>query len=705
MKNRFLLTLLTALPILSVQNLYAQKPIAETEVKNNAEFGPKLDYTYRQATHPDSIINLQSALFVLSGDKLTTLKGNEIVTLGKPIVDAAMYPLTGAVSVIKYGKKNNSAAIYKSYEMNDLTARYDDGRLGSPLALTYTPEGQNLLVATPLCVRVLDPRKFKQGENHSIALPFTDARHLLMSGNMYYLAVANPTRVEVFNYENRNRRAGWDFETRVNSMVFDSESNQFAVATEDGVTVYDTRTFLPKHTFDDLENALSVAFNSDGKYVAVLESPEKITVINLLKPADRHVINLEDGGASMLIMVPDEISGSLLAYNGDKIVHAKRLPFLKPYYGKLVNDETNERLNEWMKMMPGETMEEYSARVNDDSRARQRKMFEDEIATKFAPDLLSMASVTLGAYDRANQVLEMDFDNMPSIFLPIPESDLADFNRDSEFTFNNARYGVTDSDEFELIYAEVTNSATGKTYIYNNLERTPLNFMSDSDNVVSIELIQQQQMEELKLNELRDRVMAEAKKSNILSDHTTITVDSKLEPDYDADGNKILNYIIDVSYTVDPEFTAVEDFAPGKYHSLQSPAAGAMLSVVKGALEGDFAQYVREGKKLNITIEGTADATPIVSRILYDGAFGTIEDVPYYQQDKIAGMTIPNGMKIEQNYQLAFLRAFGVNHFLRNEIPTINNMKTNTRYNINVSEDKGSEHRRIGVRFVFVDAL
>ena len=44
--------------------------------------------------------------------------------------------------------------------------------------------------------------------------------------------------------------------------------------------------------------------------------------------------------------------------------------------------------------------------------------------------------------------------------------------------------------------------------------------MTSDDNVVSLEIIQQQQMEELRLQELREKIMAEAKQSNVLSDHT-----------------------------------------------------------------------------------------------------------------------------------------------------------------------------------------
>ena len=195
----------------------------------------------------------------------------------------------------------------------------------------------------------------------------------------------------------------------------------------------------------------------------------------------------------------------------------------------------------------------------------------------------------------------------------MPETDLTSFNNADDLQFKNAKYGVMPNDHFEMIYAEVHNNADGKTYIFSNLDRVNLNYMTSDDNVVSLDIIQQQKMEELRLQELREKIIAEAKSSNVISDHTNITVDSRVVPDYDADGNKILNYLVSFTYQVEPEFSAVEDFAPGKYRISESGAASAMLKIVKEAFEGDFAQYFKPGKKLLVKLSGTADATPIRS--------------------------------------------------------------------------------------------
>ena len=130
-----------------------------------------------------------------------------------------------------------------------------------------------------------------------------------------------------------------------------------------------------------------------------------------------------------------------------------------------------------------------------------------------------------------------------------------------------------------------------------------------------------------------------------------------------------------------------------------------MLALVKEALEGDFAQYVKEGKKLNVTLSGTADATPIVSRIIYDGTYGDLVEIPVYQDGQIMPMTIMNKQQITQNEQLAFLRAYSVKDYLNKNIEALGGMNSSYRYDINVAQDKGSEFRRITIEFNFIDAF
>jgi len=674
--------------------------------KSAAGNARKQEYSFRHKTAPEALQRRSTTLFISSGNKLRNIPGNELFEFAKHIENFAINPSGASIALVGAEKKNNEAVVIAMPEENDANILFKLKRknLGNPQVAIFTPNARRLLIATDTGVQILDSRTFKQLE--TLPLPHA-VTSMAISDNMYFLAVSDSTNVTVYNIETGKIRHKWKFDSKVTDMLFSSDNTEFAVLTDDGLlSVYDTRNFIIKRSVDELDQAIACDYNLDGKYMAVALNPTKIAIVNLLDPVeDRQYVEVAEGGVSDLSFLPDSRDNTLLGYTTATGMRLLRMNHLTPYYAKLVNDEAGQRLQEWMKMMPGETMEQYAERVNDESIARQRRLYEEEISTRLAPDMLSMANVSLGNYDRANGVLAVDFDNMPTIYLTVPEEQLGSFSDVGNLEFRNPKYGVTADDRFELIYAEVLNKADGKTYVYDNIERVPLNYMTDSDNVVSLELIAQQQMEEMRLREIQQKVMEEAKHKNVISDHTNIAVDSRIDPDYDADGNKILNYRINFTYEVDPGFTATEDFAPGKYHADQSGAAGAMLQIVKQAFEGDFAQYLKAGKKLKVKISGTADATPIVSRIIYDGVYGEFVDEPFYQNGDLNAMTIRDKQQLTRNEELAFLRAVSVQNFLNENVEAIRNMNTDYSIDVNVSEDKGSEFRRITTEFVFVDAF
>lgn len=63
-------------------------------------------------------------------------------------------------------------------------------------------------------------------------------------------------------------------------------------------------------------------------------------------------------------------------------------------------------------------------------------------------------------------------------------------------------------------------------------------------------------MEELKLEEIKNNILKNAKDKNIISDHTSIDVRTKVANATDAAGKKITNYEVAVSYTVDEAFSS-----------------------------------------------------------------------------------------------------------------------------------------------------
>lgn len=681
--------LLTALALASSLSMSADNPRSEYYIKLNAK--------------PQMVRPYATTLYNAAGNEVTTLRGNHVAQIGDSIISFEINPAGINFLVVSKDKKGTKSAFFRTDVADRRIGKFNNKQFGTPASVSYTADGRSLLLATEKGINVVEPKKFEL--LRTIDTEFLPTE-MIVSKDGYFLAVTDGKNVTVYNFEEGKPRKTWKLDENVTDMKFSPDNSRFAILTDDGLLeIYDTRNFTLKQDLDDLGRGLGFSYNLDGKYVGVITSPETILVINLLRPDERILYNSDYGATDEIVFLPDSNQKTLMFYNDSLGLHAKRMPSLEPYYAKLMADEVSVLMNDWLAMQPGETMEQYRTRVTDETRAQRQRLFEDEISTRFANNLISMSTVSLGNYDRANQVLEVDFDNMPSIFLPVPEADVTAFADGKDLTFTDAEYGLLPNDSFELIYAKVHNGANGRTYIYDNRDRRTIDFLEGDENVVSIAVIRQQQMEEMKLQELRERVIEEAKSDNIITNHTNIAVKSRVDPTYDANGNKIMNYIISVSYEVEPGFSAQEDFGPGKYHVEESGAANSMLRIIKEALEGDFARYVKDGKKVLIRISGTADSTPVARTIPYDGSYGDFEDEIVYKDGTMTGMTVDKKGGITQNEQLAFLRAYGVKDFIEKNIPALEKMNSDYRYDISVAEGKGSEFRRITTDFTFVDAF
>lgn len=664
----------------------------------------KTDYRFKQKATPEEFGVYNTIVFPLSQNMVTTMRCDELYSSNKTLKGIQVNPTGISFGVIEADKKGKTNALFFStLEANTKLAQFDTKKYGQPSAIAYTPDGRRVLVASDKGLFILDPRKMVLLDK--MELPFAPTQ-MLVSDNGYYLAVVDGDRVVVYNFEEKKQRRDWNYGVPVNDVLFNPGSSEFAVLTSDGaLTLYDTRTFNIKNDIDDLGEALAGSFNTDGKYMAVATSPSTIEIINLVRPTDRNTIPVETAMVKDVAFIRDTEGIPILTYTTAQAIGAKRMNNLEPHYARLVNDEVDQMMADWLKMMPGESMEDYRLRVNDETRAQQRRLFEDAISTQLAGDLLAGQKMSIGSYDRTNQVLALSFTEMPTIYLPVPETDVTAFHSADDLLLSDVQYGVLPDDTFEIIFAKVFNKADGKTYEYNNLNRTTMNFMGNDDNVVSLEILQQQQMEELRLQELREKVVEESKTNNLISNHTNITVDSKVLPDYNANGDKIMNYEVNFTYQVDPEFSAAEDFPPGKYVINESGAASAMLKIVKEAFEGDFAQYIKNGKKLKVTISGTADASPIIRTIPYTGIYGDFIDEPIYENGDLTAITVTKADGIKENRQLAFLRAEGVKNYLENNVDNLSKMDADYTFKVDVAQGKGSEFRRITASFVLVDVF
>lgn len=673
-------------------------PQLSAQTTNNEE---RQKYVYPQKVSPTGIDNYLFSTYYYNGKKTYNLR-NSVLSNSDMISAMKINPAGSSFILVQTKGKKNIATIYDLWSANKVKHEFDENI--APVSLCYAPDAKSLVISSSNReLLFFDTRQYEL--QHKMTIPFI-AENIAISNNNYFIAASNGSILNIWNLQSKELRKSITTDEKINSFAFSNDNNLLAVLTADGkLNTYDTRTFFILQSYDAMGSAKYCYFHPDGKYIAIVTGDNRISILNLLDETDREYIDNAEGGITDARFLKNGKGEIFLAYNTVNSITYELMSKLSPNYTKLMSDELNDRMNTWMKMMPGETLEEYNLRVNDETRAEQMKLFEQEIATRMADNLVEKSEVTLGNYNPANNVLALEFNTMPTIYLDVPAEEVSDFMNPGDLEFRNAKYGLTKNDKFELIYADVYNKATGKTYKYDNLNRESFDYMKSDDNFIPLNLVQQSNMDEIKLQEIKESIMNMAKQQNTISDHTKISVDAGIVSETDASGKKIMNYNINFSYEVERGFSAQEDFGPGKYTTDQSGAAMSMLAIMKTAFEKDFAQYVQSGKKLRVKITGMADASPINGKIAYNGVYGEYTNEPVYKDNDLSNITVTKESGITQNDQLAFLRAVGVKEYLLQNIPAFSQMDSDYNYYIEVTKEKGSEYRRISVAFTFVDAF
>ena len=596
--------------------------------------------------------------------------------------------------------------IYDADAVNTLVGKIEDTTSGEMLNICYSPDGKTLATGfSSKEVKFYDTKKY---------LPYTSVTAGIapmltaLSENNYFAAVSDGATVEVWNLQSKDMRTSISPTAQVTDIAFSADNTMMAVLTADGVvTVYETRAFAPRYTFDGMGSGISCYFHPDNKYIGVVTDANTIILQNLRNSSDKFEVKSYNGGISNIRFVQDVKNPEkcYMLYPSGSGVIMQALAGLQPNRVQQLSDAVNAKMNEWMKIMDGESMEEYRIRVNDETRAQQQLAFEREVATEMAGDMIAAQTITLGNYNTQKNLLALEFDGMPSIAIDIPKEDLASFGNPANLSFTNTVYGVNENDQFEVIYTEVLNAQTGKRYVYDNLDRKSVTAMSVDEGFVPLELIQQSSMEEMKLKDIRTEIVETAKKENKISDRTHINVNTEVLSDVDASGKSIMNYKVSYGYEVEKEFVSKEDFPSGRYKTPESNAAMSMLKIVEKAFASDFAQYIKPGKRIRIKVTGSSDAAPIVGRIAYDGCYGDFANELIYKNGQLANISVSKSSGITENDQLAFLRAMGVKHYIDSNVTSLRDMICDYQYNIELSDKKGGEYRRISVEFIFMDAF
>lgn len=673
----------------------------------DAQVEMKRDFSSNQTI--ESFDNTTFCTAFLSKGHLYTLRDITVTDLSK-IKDIVFNPTGSSVAVLRDKKPIRIYSFRiknkKLFELKDERKFKGVKEKPMPVAMCYGADARNFIVSNTFGeIVVYDtreylPQAYIQGEEV--------ATSLALSSNNYFIAAAVGKNIDIWNFQTKRKRTTIPMPAIVKDVTFSDDASQMAVVSDDNrLTIIDTKTWDKKYIFDNLNGVLSSpSFHPDGKYVSVVRDNNSIVILNLKNNGIEQTIADNVGVVGARFFMNKQTSDVFMLSNLLNSLVFWNANGLNPFYGKLLSSGVDAKMNEWVKMMQGESMEDYAIRVNDETRKKQQEIFAQEIATELAGDRIAIENPFVGDYDASKGMLSIGFNTMPSITLEVPENEVGDFKDSKDLKFDNAVYVLNDKDEFELAYVEVRNETTNKVYIYDNIGRTKLTALEVDDNFVPLEIMQQASREEVQLQEIKEAVIEEKKQEQLITDNTQIDVRTEVVPGVDADGNKILNYKVGYQYeVVNKAFSAKEDFPSGGYNIERSNAAMSLMKIIKSAFEGDFSKYLAEGKKVKIVITGSADASPIRGRIAYAGQYGEFTDEPYYKDGNLDNITVTKASGITTNEQLALLRAAGVKNYIEKNVTTLQNTDNEYEYHVEVAKERGGEFRKINVEFLIMDAF
>jgi hypothetical protein len=580
-------------------------------------------------------------VYYVSANEINTYKDNPVVTL-KGVEKLVMNPTGNSIAMIQDGRVKIYSFLEKDNKLFDLEYKSDNKKIKRhPVALAFSNDATKLFVSLSDGVIAVCNTKDYQID-FVLQSGIGVSSALTMSDNGYFVAAIKEKQIDIWNFEKREIRAKLELDVVPTGIAFSNDDSQLAVTLPNQLLIYNTRTWEVAQSFPFDGLLSSPSFNNDDKFLSFLHDNTEIIVFNVPKKEIAQKISEPDTIRTCNFL--RNTADSYIIANQPHAIILWNSKDLEPFYTKIINLEVNKKMNEWVKKGDVESANDYKERVNNETRGAQQELFRQELTTALALKVLVPAN-------------------------PDPED----------------IYYLNEGDEFILA---------------DKIEPLPV---EEPDDFVPLDILQIASQAESNLRAATEAVIAQSKLDNLITDKTEIQVATEVLPDVDVDGNKILNYKVNYKYAT---FEGKEDFPPGSYELNKSNAAMSLLKIIKITLEGeDFVQYLAAGNRVKIKIIGSADGASIRGKIAYDGRYGDFEREPYYQNEELNSMTLTKATGITTNEQLAYARTASVRDWLSNNVSTLKDTYNDYQSQIEVSEEQGSEFRRVEIQFTIIDAF
>lgn len=472
-----------------------------------------------------------------------------------------------------------------------------------------------------------------------------------------------------------------------------------------GLTRRGEQNFADIHNDGKLMHNLRVGVGYEYRIAKPISLSLEYRFNNTSDEFDAYMNNKDDWHSSLLLGV---------AYN---FAYAKKPyatpvePRMKVSTGNLslyeqAKQEIDKRMGVWMQRMQGESKDEFRLRTNPQAMEAQRLTYANAVYKEFAEktnhtlgERLTAANVSL-----ARKIMQLDFDEMPSYTFPITREQaqalIQAYGTDYKkwpFERESTKYELHTDDTFEITNARLILPSGEKIDGYNPYDNLSNLKNLEGESLLTIADLHKDLQNQEILEKIRNKAVEAFAKDYVL-DNTTIQVGTEPMPTTAG-----IDYKVKYVYQANEGFSVKNDFAPGRYEADRSVASRAMLSIITQSLaDPTFAKFLQGGKELHIIYSGSADAKPVRNPIAYNGRYGDIKE-----QVKVNGKTqtlsVTKAEGIKTNEELSLVRAKSVRDYIHTNVPAINNMKVTEDYNVNVSDNEGSEFRRVAVELIFRD--
>lgn len=216
-----------------------------------------------------------------------------------------------------------------------------------------------------------------------------------------------------------------------------------------------------------------------------------------------------------------------------------------------------------------------------------------------------------------------------------------------------------------------------------NLNRRYQNEIRDS----LTEVMTQRQRE---MQRYAERTLGLLPNERKLYDESYISVGADLLDTFYADGSMHLDMVFRISYNCRHLEGWTDDYPLGTFDVDSSNSCRAICELTKTFVGKDLADVFLAGKRTEIFLTSTADGTEFTTQIAYDGRYGEYRYCPVTFNGERLRISVDQSTGINNNCQLAYMRAQAVRDWFDNNIPELR--RTENTYRFVTQSFKDSVH-------------